>query len=283
MQLRVGAVERVVAFGQLGPLVEIVAVGEVERVAVFVEVLRTFDTRGVVGFEQGAGPRNVVDVDRLDVDIRVLVELLRIEGDRDFRRGTANPGVQRLPGAVDPNQFGFALGFRGRSARTEVARHLVVGRYVVRLPRQRDSPEFLFVVERILIGGIGAQVAHVSGRVDAVAAVGDVAAELGALRRGIGDAAAVDVRNFQFLVREIAVAAEMSVGVVPDDEKIVDGADGIAGRTAGAAQFGGSGRVESRAQRYAALSVARRCDFVVDFVVRATCEAPKDAAQQQSE
>ena len=279
------AAQRIVAFGQARPQVEVAALSVFDRIAVDPNVfVGVRDPGFIVGVEQCAGAGDVVNPRRFDVDVDVFVEVRRVERYGDFRCEAANPRMERRFGRVDRNDRGFAADCAGRRlALREIARHLVV---VLRVgvPGQRDLPEIGFPGDLRGIAGVGREIARIDRGINPVAAVGDTAFEVGALRGLFGRALfARDVGDFQLFAGVIAASGERAVLAVPGDEHIGDFGDRVAFEAAGLSERDVRQRMEGHGERRKAFAVAERTLVRICVIARTGNGAEQYAAQQHAE
>ena len=274
------------AFCQARPLVEIGSLTVFDRVAgepyVVVGVL---DALFVVCVQQRAGPGYVVYARGLDVDIDVVIEILRVERYRDFRCQTAQPCVDRRLGRIDRQQRRFAPDRSGfRFVGREVAGHLIVvpRQFGGGLPCRGDPPEILLQSDFFSISGACREIAHVGHGVDPVTSVGNVAREFGPLR-GLFCRASfpVGVRNLHLLPCPVGVSRERAVFVVPCDEDIFDFGDLVAIEAAGFSEGEVRKGLKGHGERYAAFALADRSRVRFQVVAHTGTESEQHAAQQQ--
>ena len=281
-----GSSQGVGAFCLARPLVEIGSLTVFDRVArepyVVVGVL---DALFVVCVQQRAGPGYVVYARRLDVNVDVVVEILRVERYRDLRCQPAQPCVDRRLGRIDRQQRCFAPDRPGfRFVGREVAGHLIVvpRQFGVGLPCRGDSSEILLQSDFFGISGVCREVAHVGHGVDPVTSVGYVVREFGPLRGLLGRVSfPFGVRNLHLLPCPVTASCERAVFIVPCDEDIFDFGDLVAFEAAGFSEGEVRKGLKGHGERYAAFALADRFRLRVQVVAHTGTESEQHAAQQQ--
>ena len=280
--------QRRVAFGQSRPLFVVLAPAVTDRVALLVHVFRCGDFLLVVVVDERAVLRDVLDLDRFDVDEDVVLEffgierlrslyerVFGIERERDLGGRATEPCVQLDVRAVDLYRRSVAFFVARRFGRREVTRHLVVLRDVVLYPFERYGLERLFRVDLFLVTAVGGEVAHVGYGVDAVLPVRQRAGKFGVLRLGFGRASRTRLvaQRRELIGRKILAAhvpaLVVTVRVVPHDEDVADGFDGIASEAAGPADRRVRQRMECRVERHRGFAFGHRPVEPVDQFVGA--------------
>ena len=194
--------------------------------------------------------------------------------------------MKPLPGRIDRQQRGFAA-CAARIVRREVARHLAIVPHRVVDPLLHDRPQVLLAPDPCGERGIGRQVAHIGHGIDAVAAVGNAALELGMLCPQFGGASrAFDIGHIHPIAGQIVRSGQRSVLGVPRHENIADSADQIALLTARGTQRTVRQRTERHAQRHGTFARADitvlRIDFRIDTGRRAERHDSQHETRQNS-
>ena len=112
----------------------------------------------IVRTKQAVG-RDILDLDRMDIDVDILVEIRAIECNRNLRRCTAHPRIERHLSLVDRQQRSLSLVSQlidrrniGRSR--EETEHRIVLRHVAGIPRQRDIAQIALALHLSLVGRV---------------------------------------------------------------------------------------------------------------------------------
>ena len=190
--------------------------------------------------------------------------------------------MEPLPGRIDSQQRSLAAR-TARIVRREVTRHLAIVPHRVVDPLLHDRPQILLAPDPCGEGVVGRQVAHIGHGVDAVAAVGNAALELGMLRPEFGGASrTVDIGHIHPVMGQIGRSGQGSVLGVPRHENIVDGTDQIAPFAARGAQRTVRQRMERHTQRHGAFAPAGMTGLRVDFRIDTGRHAERGGSQHET-